>query len=308
MVLLCLHAVRVPQPPHFPLPSSPQVIAVDQDPLGHQGQLVFNNCPAGAPAADAVPSCQHVWARPLKGGRAAVIFVNYATTTTKVRPRVRAPLARALRCIPLFSMHGAADRFRAFAHVRACLLNCRARNFVLCCVCDTAAGLLAMPDPRSCQITAAQVTCDAACFAGLGFSAGAAVRDLWAHEDLGVFKVCAPRHGMHAWRAAAAAYCLRERRARCSRVRACARGARCMPPLALPRLCVNCDLTCAARGAGVHGERGRRRRVRHDRVQQAHVIALRTCARAWAITAAQCYPVLSQCSANAACCMFANIN
>ena len=63
--------------------TNPHAIAVDQDPLGHQGQLAFNNCPAGA-TGGAVPSCQHVWARPLKGGRAAVIFVNYATTPTKV--------------------------------------------------------------------------------------------------------------------------------------------------------------------------------------------------------------------------------
>ena len=73
---LCTNFVGPTDPPA-------QVIAVDQDPLGHQGQLAFNNCPAGA-TGGAVPSCQHVWARPLKGGRAAVIFVNYATTPTKV--------------------------------------------------------------------------------------------------------------------------------------------------------------------------------------------------------------------------------
>ena len=32
-----------------------QVIAVDQDPLGQQGQLVFTNCPAGPADGDAVP-------------------------------------------------------------------------------------------------------------------------------------------------------------------------------------------------------------------------------------------------------------
>lgn len=44
-----------------------------------------------------------------------------------------------------------------------------------------------------------QVTCDGACFSSLGFAAGAAVRDLWAHEDMGVFKVHrAPRGLLHA--------------------------------------------------------------------------------------------------------------
>eukprot|EP00042_Codosiga_hollandica_P026970 m.130525 g.130525 ORF g.130525 m.130525 type:complete len:214 (+) comp52349_c0_seq2:672-1313(+) len=67
--------------------SNTEVIQVDQDPLGVQGKVIWENClmkasledivaTRGAPLAE-VPSCQQIWARPLQSGAWAAAFVNY---------------------------------------------------------------------------------------------------------------------------------------------------------------------------------------------------------------------------------------
>lgn len=78
-----------------------EVIAIDQDPLGVQGTVIWENCPVGstlphhqrvtrslAPSAatgDAgVPECQQVWFKPLSGGGAALLLVNYALSPATV--------------------------------------------------------------------------------------------------------------------------------------------------------------------------------------------------------------------------------
>jgi len=59
-----------------------EVIAVDQDPLGRQGTVVWSNCPGGALEVEqavengAVPACQQVWTKKLVDGY-ALAFVNY---------------------------------------------------------------------------------------------------------------------------------------------------------------------------------------------------------------------------------------
>ena len=91
-----------------------EVIAVNQDPLGVQGHVIWNNCPPYNPATptSSVPACQQIWARPLADGSFAVAFANFDTVPTVL-------------------------------------------------------------------------VCDAACFGAIGMSS-ALVRDLWAHEDIGL--------------------------------------------------------------------------------------------------------------------------
>lgn len=65
-----------------------EIIDVDQDPLGKQGGILWENCPArdmSALVAEAEnrqyqrpPSCQQIWGRPLSGGQWAVAFINWA--------------------------------------------------------------------------------------------------------------------------------------------------------------------------------------------------------------------------------------
>jgi len=61
--------------------SNSEVIAVDQDPLGAQGRVLWENCPMttleDARHLSAIPNCQQVWAKPLSNGSYAVAFVNY---------------------------------------------------------------------------------------------------------------------------------------------------------------------------------------------------------------------------------------
>ena len=52
-----------------------EVIAVDQDPLGIQGQIVWENCPLRKRADvhqnqyyDEIPYCQQAWAKPIRDG------------------------------------------------------------------------------------------------------------------------------------------------------------------------------------------------------------------------------------------------
>ena len=59
--------------------SNQEIIAVDQDALGIQGQIVWENCPLRKRSNirqpqfyDPIPGCQQVWARPLHGGEFAV--------------------------------------------------------------------------------------------------------------------------------------------------------------------------------------------------------------------------------------------
>ena len=90
---------------------------MDQDVLGAQGRVVWENCPLSAEeriaAPEFIPDCQQIWAKPLANGSWAVAFANYA-------------------------------------------------------------------------LKEATVTCGASCFAALGMTS-ASIRDLWLHEELGVF-------------------------------------------------------------------------------------------------------------------------
>jgi alpha-galactosidase len=64
-----------------------EVILVDQDVLGKQGIVVFDNCPPyvikPTPQVKVDP-CQQVWAKPLSYGSIAVVFVNYALTSSVI--------------------------------------------------------------------------------------------------------------------------------------------------------------------------------------------------------------------------------
>jgi len=75
------------------------VIAVDQDPLGVQGVVVWGSCPKvqphqlvrgrgmltrKPPPVATVPHCQQVWAKPLASGDHALLFVNFAPIAAHV--------------------------------------------------------------------------------------------------------------------------------------------------------------------------------------------------------------------------------
>jgi len=74
-----------------------EVIAVDQDALGRQGRIIWENCPkrsleqlvheAASNEYPAPPACQQVWAKPLMGGDWAVALVNWDFGTKKVELR-----------------------------------------------------------------------------------------------------------------------------------------------------------------------------------------------------------------------------
>jgi len=65
-----------------------EVIAVDQDPLGIQGTILWENCPprnlldlheiSREGEITIIPECQQVWAKRLTGGAHAVILVNWS--------------------------------------------------------------------------------------------------------------------------------------------------------------------------------------------------------------------------------------
>lgn len=71
-----------------------EVIAVDQDPLGRQGEILWESCPerslqqlvreAEEDSYMEPPSCQQVWAKPLLGGDWAIAFVNWALEKKRV--------------------------------------------------------------------------------------------------------------------------------------------------------------------------------------------------------------------------------
>ena len=85
------------------------MIAVDQDSLGIQGQVIWENCLSYS----GVPACQQIWGRPLADGSWSICAVNY-------------------------------------------------------------------------DVVEANIFCDEACFSAMGMTSGS-VRDVWAHEELGVF-------------------------------------------------------------------------------------------------------------------------
>lgn len=64
-----------------------EVIAVDQDPLGIQGTILWEDCPhrglldlqdEAKTGLSPVPDCRQVWSRKLAGGARAVLFINWA--------------------------------------------------------------------------------------------------------------------------------------------------------------------------------------------------------------------------------------
>lgn len=58
-----------------------EVIAVDQDPLGIQGErVVGGDLDRTKCSATNVDNCVNVWVRKLSGGRAAVVFINVGPT------------------------------------------------------------------------------------------------------------------------------------------------------------------------------------------------------------------------------------
>ena len=72
-----------------------EVISVDQDPLGIQGEIVWENCPVRkrenilqGHVYDRIPSCQQVWARPLHDGSFAVVLLNLAPSETQMQFRI----------------------------------------------------------------------------------------------------------------------------------------------------------------------------------------------------------------------------
>ncbi len=89
--------------------SNTEVIAIDQDPLGIQGTVIWQNCDTYS----GVPPCQQIWARPLADGSYALCAVNF-------------------------------------------------------------------------DVVEANINCDETCLGAIGMSS-ASVRDVWAHEELGVF-------------------------------------------------------------------------------------------------------------------------
>ncbi|CAJ1404395.1 unnamed protein product [Effrenium voratum] len=67
-----------------------EVIAVDQDPLGIQGQIVWENCPLRNRTNirqkqyyDEIPACQQVWAKPIQDGF-AVVLLNLENNSARV--------------------------------------------------------------------------------------------------------------------------------------------------------------------------------------------------------------------------------
>ena len=72
--------------------SNKEVIAIDQDPLGVQGRVIFSNCPPfnislqGSPISRSsdIPACQEIWAKPLANKDVAMNLVNFAATATAI--------------------------------------------------------------------------------------------------------------------------------------------------------------------------------------------------------------------------------
>jgi len=78
--LLAGNDLRSMSPEILAILTNREVIAVNQDKLGRQGQRVWQSAPSTAPAANAAPAAnQEIWTRPLSGGAVAVAFFNRAT-------------------------------------------------------------------------------------------------------------------------------------------------------------------------------------------------------------------------------------
>ena len=51
---------------------------MDQDPLGKQGFIIWDNCEFAEKNSDGIiPACQQIWARPLADASWAACFINY---------------------------------------------------------------------------------------------------------------------------------------------------------------------------------------------------------------------------------------
>lgn len=85
-----------------------EVVAVNQDPLGMQGTVVWQNCPSTDLSRDQsvenapVPNCQQIWAKKLFDGY-AVMFVNFTSTSAASAPWTthRPPEGKALEALEL---------------------------------------------------------------------------------------------------------------------------------------------------------------------------------------------------------------
>jgi alpha-galactosidase len=78
--LLAGNDLRSMSPEILAILTNRDVIAVNQDKLGKQGQRVWQSALSAAPAANAAPVAnQEIWTRPLSGGAVAVAFFNRAT-------------------------------------------------------------------------------------------------------------------------------------------------------------------------------------------------------------------------------------
>ena len=83
--LLAGNDLRSMSPEILAILTNREVIAVNQDKLGKQGQRVWQSTPSAAPAANATPAAnQEIWTRPLSGGEVAVAFFNRATDAATI--------------------------------------------------------------------------------------------------------------------------------------------------------------------------------------------------------------------------------
>jgi alpha-galactosidase len=83
--LLAGNDLRSMSPEILAILTNREVIAVDQDKLGRQGQRVWQSALSAAPAANVAPAAnQEIWTRPLTGGAVAVAFFNRATEAATI--------------------------------------------------------------------------------------------------------------------------------------------------------------------------------------------------------------------------------
>jgi alpha-galactosidase len=83
--LLAGNDLRSMSPEILAILTNREVIAVDQDKLGKQGQRVWQSALSAAPAANAAAAAnQEIWTRPLSGAAVAVAFFNRATEAATI--------------------------------------------------------------------------------------------------------------------------------------------------------------------------------------------------------------------------------
>ncbi len=91
--------------------SNTEVIAVDQDPLGKQGFLIWDNCKLARKNRDGiVPACQQIWARPLADQSWAACFINSDEFKT-------ANVTCDNACFEAMTMHNGATVRDLWAHI-----------------------------------------------------------------------------------------------------------------------------------------------------------------------------------------------